>query len=123
MATHAIKDAPIQRRQRIGVDIPVILTTVLESMEATIADLSEQGALIKGCAVPAGARVQIDYLGQTIYAQCRWGEVDRMGVQFVYPLAEGPLFERLQVARAAGMPRDMVIAFPQTRVLFGRRAH
>src|SRR5690606_33850129 len=75
MATHAIKDAPIQRRQRIGVDIPVILTTVLESMEATIADISEQGALIKGCAVPAGARVQIDYLGQTIYAQCRWGEV------------------------------------------------
>ncbi|OJY63184.1 MAG: hypothetical protein BGP16_00075 [Sphingobium sp. 66-54] len=128
MATQAIQEGQIQRRQRTGVDIAVTVTTVLESMEAAIADLTEQGALITGCALEAGARIQIDYLGQTIYAQCRWAEVDRMGVQFVYPLADGPLFERLAVARAGRMPGGTVMPFPHVHRApaggrsFGRRA-
>lgn len=129
MGQQEILETRIQRLQRTGVDIAVTVTTVLDSMEATIADLTEQGALITGCAVAVGARVQIDYLGQTIYAQCRWAEVDRMGVQFVYPLADGPLFERLQIARAGRMPGGTVMPFPHVHARaqsggrsFGRRA-
>lgn len=129
MGQQEILEAQIQRRQRTTVDIPVTVTTVLDSMEAAIADLTEQGALITGCALDAGARIQIDYLGQTIYAQCRWAEVDRMGVQFVYPLADGPLFERLLVARAGRAPGGTVMPFPHVHMRaplggrsFGRRA-
>lgn len=126
--------APIQRRVRIDVDIPVIVTTVLDSMEATIADLNEQGALITGCTLAVGARIQIDHPGQTLYAQCQWAEVDRAGVKFVYPLADGPLFERLTIARATQMPSDghsgTVMPFPHVHARahagarsFGRAIH
>jgi hypothetical protein len=112
-----LQEAQVERRGRLGVDIPVIITSVLDSMDAAIADLNEEGALIKGCALDVGARVQIDYPGQTLYAQCRWAEIDRMGVKFVHPLTDGPLFERLLVARATRMPGEgqagnMVMPFP-----------
>ena len=91
----------MRQARRVGVDIPVFITTVLDSFEASIVDLSEQGAQITGHSVPEGQRFRIDYRGQALFAICRWSEVDRMGVKFLYPLTEGPLFDRLTVAKAA----------------------
>ena len=92
--------------KRMGVEIPVTVTTVLESFDVSLVDLSEGGALVTGCAVPEGTRFQIEYMGQTLYAQCRWSEIDRMGIKFLFPLVDGPLHERLQVARAASLYDD-----------------
>ncbi len=92
--------------KRMDVEIPVTVTTVLESFDASLVDLSEGGALVTGCAVPECTRFQIEYMGQTLYAQCRWSEIDRMGIKFLFPLVDGPLHERLQVARAASLYDD-----------------
>jgi hypothetical protein len=89
-----------RKAKRIEVDIPVTVTTVIDSLDATIVDLTEYGAQVTGCGVPAHTRFQIDYMGQTVFAICRWSEIDRMGVKFIVPVTEGPLYERLQVARA-----------------------
>jgi len=84
-----------RQRQRITVDIAVTLTTVLESFDARIIDLSEHGAQVVGASVLPGAKVQIEYMGQTIYAQCMWAEVDRMGLRFPFDLTDGPLHDAL----------------------------
>ena len=89
--------------RRIEIDIPVTVTTVLASVDASITDLTEHGAQIHGCSAPEGTRIQIDYLEQTIFAISRWTEVDRMGVRFLFPLAEGQLYERLMLGRATRM--------------------
>ncbi len=108
------------QRGRIDVEIPITVTTVLDSLEASIADLSERGAQITGCSVAAGTRFQIDYMGQTIFAQCRWAEIDRMGVQFLYPLVDGPLFERLMIASISQFPDETqsssVLAYSQMQM-------
>lgn len=118
-------DAQIQRSSRTNVDIPVIITTVLDSLEAALVDLSERGAQIAGCSLSVGTSVQIEYLGQTVYAQCRWAEVDRMGISFPYPLTDGPLFERLLVARSATLPGESStgtqMAFPPMQARMGAR--
>jgi hypothetical protein len=31
----------------------------------------------------------------------QWSEEDRMGIRFPYELTDGPLFDRLEIARAA----------------------
>lgn len=87
-----------RKRARTLVDISVTLTTVLDSFEGRIIDLSEQGAQIVGAAVPKGAKFQIEYLGHTVYAQCMWSEVDRMGVRFPFTLSDGPLHDILMMA-------------------------
>lgn len=89
-----------RQSRRIAVDIPVTVTTVLDNFDAGITDLSEHGAQIVGCAVPRAMRVHVEYMGQTIFAQCHWTEVDRMGVKFLFPLTHGPLYERLTIALA-----------------------
>ena len=99
-------DNQVQRQRRISVEIPVVITTVLDSLEVAIADLTEYGAQVLGCSLASGTRFQIEYMGQTVYAQCRWTEVDRMGVKFSFPLVDGPLFERLMVARASQLPHE-----------------
>lgn len=99
-------DTQIHRSPRINVEIPVVITTVLDSLEASLVDLSERGAQIAGCSLPVGTSVQIEYMGHTVYAQCRWAEVDRMGISFQYPLVDGPLYERLLVARSAMLPGE-----------------
>ncbi|HWJ68561.1 MAG TPA: PilZ domain-containing protein [Sphingobium sp.] len=106
------REAQVERQGRMGVDIPVTVISVLESTEAAIANLNEDGALIQGCALAVGARVQIDYRGQILYAHCRWAEIDRMGVKFVQPLADGPLFEQLLVARTPGETRTGTTVMP-----------
>ena len=125
-------DAHIERSPRINVDIPVVITTVLDSLEAALVDLSERGAQIAGCSLSVGTSIQIEYMGQTVYAQCRWAEVDRMGISFPYPLTDGPLYERLLVARTSSLPGNvstatqMAFAPMQARAgarEFGRRTY
>ncbi|BAI98079.1 hypothetical protein Sj15T_24770 [Sphingobium sp. TA15] len=88
-------------RHRITVDIPVVVTTVLDSMEGTIVDLSEGGAQVAGCGLPVRSQCQIDYEGHVVFGTVQWSEEDRMGIRFPYELADGPLFDRLEIARAA----------------------
>lgn len=85
-------------RARIVVDISVVLTTVLDSVDARIIDLSEHGAQIIGAALPKGTKFQIEYMGQTVYAQCMWSEIDRMGVRFPFSMTNGPLHDALLMA-------------------------
>jgi hypothetical protein len=94
-------DMQVQRQRRINVDIPVTVTTVLDSLDLAIVDMTEHGAQLVGGSLPAGTRFQFEYMGQTIYAQCRWEEIDRMGIKFSFPLTDGPLYERLIFARTA----------------------
>ncbi|WP_420145804.1 PilZ domain-containing protein [Sphingobium sp.] len=92
----------IQRsRERIAVDIPIVVTTVLDSLEGVIVDLSEGGAQVVGCTLPARSQCQIDLDGYVVFGTVRWSEVDRMGIRFPYELSDGPLYERLEMARAA----------------------
>lgn len=92
--------------KRMEVELPITITTVLEAHEASIVDLTEGGAQVTGCALEEGTRFQIEYMGQTLFAQCRWSEIDRMGVKFLFPLNEGPLYERLMIARASQIYGD-----------------
>lgn len=105
-------------RERIIVDIPVTVTSVLDSMHATIVDLSEDGALMTANRLPTGNRLMIDFEGQSVFATVIWAELDRMGVLFPFPLSEGPLYTALETARAT---RGMFMP-TMTRVVFGRRA-
>lgn len=92
----------IQRsRERIAVDIPIVVTTVLDSLEGVIVDLSEGGAQVVGCTLPARSQCQIDLDGYVVFGTVRWSEEDRMGIRFPYELNEGPLYDRLEMARAA----------------------
>jgi hypothetical protein len=108
----------IQRnRERVLVDIPVTVTTVLDSIDATVVDLTEYGAQIIGAALPAGKSFMIDLDGHSVFATVRWSEIDRMGIRFQFPLADGPLYDALELARAAQrMPARM------NGGAFGRRA-
>ncbi len=91
----------IRSRERIIVDIPIVITTVLDSMEGTIVDLSEGGAQVVGCSVPPKTPCQLDFGGHVVFGTVRWSEIDRMGIRFPYELHDGPLFEQLEIARAA----------------------
>jgi hypothetical protein len=91
-------------RERIIVEIPIVVTTVLESLDGTIVDLSEGGAQIVGCSLPAKSQCQIDLDGHIVFGTVRWSEIDRMGIRFPYEMTEGPLFDLLEQARAALRP-------------------
>ncbi|WP_088182314.1 PilZ domain-containing protein [Sphingobium sp. Z007] len=92
----------IQRsRERIAVDIPIVVTTVLDSLEGVIVDLSEGGAQVVGCTLPTRSQCQIDLDGYIVFGTVRWAEEDRMGIRFPYELSDGPLYDRLEMARAA----------------------
>ncbi|MBH1992748.1 MAG: PilZ domain-containing protein [Sphingomonadaceae bacterium] len=109
----------LRTRERVVVDIPIVITTVLHSLEGTIVDLSEGGAQVVGCTLPAGSSCQIDLDGHITYGTVRWSEEDRMGIRFPYELSEGPLHEKLDMARA---PRRVSVAFqprPQPTVMIG----
>ena len=84
----------------------VHITTVLDTADVGLTDLTEHGAQIVGCGLIPGTRFQIEYMGQTIFAQCRWAEIDRMGIKFSFPLTDGPLYERLMLSRALQMPAE-----------------
>jgi Asp-tRNA(Asn)/Glu-tRNA(Gln) amidotransferase A subunit family amidase len=108
----------IQRsRERIAVDIPIVITTVLDSLEGAIVDLSEGGAQVVGCTLPARSQCQIDLDGYIVFGTVRWSEEDRMGIRFPYELSDGPLYDQLEMARAA---RRAPVAFqPRAQAAFG----
>jgi len=87
------------RPDRIPVDIPVAITSVLSSGEATLGNLTEYGALIEGMSLPKGTQFQIEYRGQTVYGFVVWAEADRFGARFPFTLHEGPLHSELEHAR------------------------
>lgn len=90
-----------KRPERIPVDIPVLLTSVLtETGAAVLSDLTEQGALIVGASLPPGTQFHIEYAGQTVYGIAVWTEHDRFGARFPFALHDGPLHRRLEQARA-----------------------
>lgn len=88
-------------RERITVEIPIVVTTVLESLEGVIVDLSAGGAQITGCSLPPKSQCQIDLDGYVVFGTVRWSEEDRMGIRFPFIMTEGPLFEKLESTRAA----------------------
>ncbi len=111
-----------QRQARVPVHIPVHLTSVTDSLEAVVVDLTEQGAQIRGASLPHGSLFQVDLDGHSVYARVMWSEVDRMGVRFPFELHEGPLFDALEEARA---PRPEAMFMPRAAMPrsmgFGRR--
>lgn len=101
---------PNERRKarRYGLDLAVSVSTILETRPAILADLCEQGAKLIGVSIAPGARLQIDYAGQTLFALSRWCEIDRTGVEFLEALSDGPLFARLQAAHRADLVAERV---------------
>lgn len=91
-------------RERFIVDIPIVITTVLENMEGVIVDLSEGGAQIIGCSLPPRTQCQIDLDGYVVFGAVRWSEEDRMGIRFPFPMTEGPLFDMLENTKVANRP-------------------
>ncbi|CAN5375867.1 hypothetical protein BH10PSE12_BH10PSE12_30650 [soil metagenome] len=109
-------------RERITVDIPVTVTTVLDSTPATIVNLTEDGALVMGVSMPAGAQVMLDVNGHSVFGEVTWSEVDRIGIRFPFVLREGPLHDALDTARSAQgqhhRPRQVAVRHGG----FGRRS-
>lgn len=103
--------APIQRfHARTAVTIDVTIVGVLESFDATIADLSEGGAMVVGGSLPARSRCEIHYGGEIVYATVMWAEPDRMGLRFPFHLSGGPLYHRLMMARGHHQRRILPVA-------------
>ncbi len=104
------------RPTRIPVEIPVAITSVLASGEATLRDLTEYGAMIEGMTLPKGMQFQIEYRGQTVFGFVIWAESDRFGARFPFTLHEGPLHDALEQARIAhdmdqrGIPGGSMLA-------------
>ncbi|MGE4411780.1 MAG: PilZ domain-containing protein [Sphingomonadales bacterium] len=97
---HNHHDRHHDRPERIPVDIEVVMTSVLAPAgEVRLRDLTEEGALIEGASLPQGTQFQIEYRGQTIFGSVIWAEHDRFGARFIFALSEGPLYERLEIAR------------------------
>lgn len=115
-----------RQKERVRVDVPVTITTVLESREATIIDLTENGAQVVGATLPNGTRFMLDCEGYSAFATVRWIEEDRMGVRFSFRLTDGPLYEALIAARAdLHAPPPTVFRAPvagPAKSGFGRRA-
>jgi hypothetical protein len=111
-----------RNRERIAVEIPVTITTVLDSTPATIVDLTEDGALVMGATMPTGAQIMLDVNGYSVFGKVIWSEVDRIGIRFPFALCDGPLHDALEVARATRglppLPRQVAAA----RGSFGRRS-
>ncbi|NJS15204.1 MAG: PilZ domain-containing protein [Sphingopyxis sp.] len=105
---------------RTAVSVDVTIVGVLDRFDARIADLSEGGALIIGGSVPARGRCEIHYGGHIVYATVMWSEPDRMGVRFPFNLTDGPLHQRLVIARSHHQPRPMA-AIGRSLHRFGRR--
>jgi hypothetical protein len=96
-----------RRHQRTAVSIDIKVVGILDTLDGTIADLSEGGALVTGCSLPARARCEIHYAGQIVYGLVMWSEIDRMGIRFPYELSDGPLHQLLVIARSHHAPRAL----------------
>lgn len=92
---------------RTPVTIDVGIVGILDSFDAQVADLSEGGALVIGGSLPAKARCEVHYGGQIVFATVMWSENDRMGLRFPFELRDGPLHQRLAIARSHHQPRPL----------------
>ncbi|MGK2910019.1 MAG: PilZ domain-containing protein [Sphingobium sp.] len=115
-----------RNRVRVAVDIPVTITTVLDSQEAKLTNLSPTGAQVQGIVLPKGTTFQLDCEGYTTYAKVMWvKEGDCMGVRFPFLLSDGPLYQALQDAQSRTYRRGMPPAgLPEQKPVFagfGRR--
>jgi PilZ domain len=100
--------SPLPRfHARAPVTVDVAIVGVLASFDAVIADLSEGGALVVGGSLPAKSRCEVHYGGQITFATVMWSEPDRMGLRFPFELCDGPLHQRLAIARSHYQPRVM----------------
>jgi hypothetical protein len=117
---------PSRKQDRIAVDIPVTVTTVLAFQPATIVDLTEFGARIDGAALSPGERCQVEVDGHSVFAVVRWAEIDRMGVYFPFGIGGSPLERALETARivpARGIPMPGPGAAQMGMRGFGRRGN
>ena len=114
--------------ERFSVDILIIVTTVLDSLEGTIVDLSEGGAQVFGCTLAPRTQCQLDLDGHIVFGTVRWSEIDRMGIRFPYKLKDGPLFDMLKAVRDSKatplvfQPRVPMLAAAAQQGGFGRRS-
>jgi hypothetical protein len=114
-------DTPLPRfHVRTIVSVDVTIVGVLDRFEGRIADLSEGGALVTGGTLPARSRCEIHYGGQTVYATVMWAEADRIGLRFPFELRDGPLHQRMVIARSHMQPRAAP-ALTRPATGFGRR--
>jgi hypothetical protein len=111
-----------RNRERTQVNIGVTVATVLDSLDAVIANMSTDGALIKGASLPVGTRFRIEYLGQTTFAHSVWSEIDRMGVRFPFGLSDGPLHDALALALHDGSDFPSAVSRPLAPALLARPA-
>ncbi|MEY4269589.1 MAG: hypothetical protein RLZZ58_805 [Pseudomonadota bacterium] len=110
-----------RRHDRLTTRIPVTISSVLDSVYGVITDLSEGGARIEGATLPEKSRCQIEYGGQTVYGTVMWAEVDRMGIRFPFELADGPLYDALEMARAGISAEPLIAPGASVASTFGRR--
>lgn len=87
-------------RERTKVDVAVTITTVLDSLEGMVADLSPRGAMVVGASLPLGTQLQLDIDGHSVFATVMWSEDERMGLRFPFELCDGPLYQALEQALA-----------------------
>lgn len=120
MISTGLSSVQTRRHQRTPVNIDVTVVGILDSFDGAIADLSEGGALIVGCSLPARARCEVHYGDQIVYGLVMWSEIDRMGVRFPYELRDGPLHQLLTIARSHHAPRQIGAA-GRGATGFGRR--
>lgn len=118
METEAASLPRLYTRTSVSIDVNIV--GILDSFDAQIVDLSESGARIIGASLPARARCEVHYGGQIVFATVMWSENDRMGLRFPFELRDGPLHQRLIIARSHHQPR--VLARPvRGSGGFGRR--
>ena len=114
-------------RVRVSVDIPVTITTVLDSQDATVINLSQTGAQVRGSTLPKGTDFQLDCEGHTTFAKVMWiSDDDCMGVRFPFDLQSGPLHRALEYAQSnrrhrRGMPPANLSEAVPVYAGFGRR--
>lgn len=115
MRTHLLNTPNMRLHERVPVDVPVTISSILyPDQQATVVDLSEGGAQLRGCSLPVGTQIQIIGNERVDYATVTWSEVDRMGVRFSQEPRLLKIDNVVRPARPFGRP-------PAGARTFGRR--
>ncbi len=109
--------------QRFPTDIAVLACSVVESRAARIVDLSTHGAKVESDKpYTAGQQIALELQGERVFGIVTWSEIDRMGIEFLYPLIDGVFREALDAAiRNTGFQGAPAAMLPHQRPVFGRR--
>ena len=103
----------VRRHDRMPTSIPVTVSTVLQTSDAVLTDVSEGGAKVSGVFLPQSTRITIDHDGQSFYGTVMWAEIDRVGVKFDRPTGH--------FVALAHRPVSRIIPIRQGRGVFGRK--